>query len=101
SLLPDCVLPKYIALRLTVGLIQPSRVTWLPVMFSDEGVPIVMCDDPSKLKALSTSPGRYAGLPIHVPVLPPTISLVFPSPGHQLIIFAGGGTHAGAVAGGV
>ena len=64
-------------------------------MFSDGGVPTVMYVDPSKLNALPTSPGTYPGFPNHVPLFPLTISSVLPSAGHQLIMFAGGGSHVG------
>src|ERR1700704_776181 len=82
-----------------VGNTQPSIVTWLPVIFSEAGVPAVTNDAPSKLKALPTSPDANAGFPTHVPLLPLMMSLVLFSPGHQLIMFAGGGTQPGDAVG--
>ena len=93
----DSVLPNKIAFMLTDGLTQPSIVTWFPVIFRDEGLPpgVVIHDDPPKLNELPTSPEAYAGFPIHVPLLPPMMSSGVPSPGHQLIRFAGVGRQVG------
>src|SRR5256885_9153358 len=70
-------------------------VTWL-VNWRLGGFPTSMyCEVPSKLNAVFTSPGAYAGVPIHVPLLPLMMSMVLFSPCHQLIMFAGGGTQTG------
>src|SRR6266568_9347295 len=50
---------------------------------------------PSKLNACPTSPGAKVVPPCSVPGLPSQISLALPSPGHQLTMPGGGGTHDG------
>src|SRR5437764_5255593 len=50
---------------------------------------------PSKLNACPTSPGAKVVPPCSVPRLPSQISLALPSPGHQLTMPGGGGTHDG------
>src|SRR6266571_7686217 len=50
---------------------------------------------PSKLNACPTSPGAKVVPRCSVPGLPSQISLALPSPGHQLTMFEGGGTHVG------
>src|SRR6266568_163738 len=50
---------------------------------------------PSKLNACPTSPGAKVVPRCSVPGLPSQISLALPSPGHQLTMFEGGGTHCG------
>src|SRR6266478_5134945 len=50
---------------------------------------------PSKLNACPTSPGAKVVPPCSVPGLPSQISLALPSPGHQLTMSGGGGTHDG------
>ena len=50
---------------------------------------------PSKLNACPTSPGAKVVPRCSVPGLPSQISLALPSPGHQLTMPGGGGTHDG------
>src|SRR5207245_1456477 len=52
---------------------------------------------PSRLNACPTSPTAKPAPFCSVPLLPSSMSLAFPSPGHQLIMFGGGGVHVVAV----
>src|ERR1700723_501846 len=48
---------------------------------------------PSNLKASPTNPGANFAPPFNCPLFEPTMSFVFPSPGHQLTAPDGSGAH--------
>src|SRR6266571_1686231 len=54
---------------------------------------------PSRLKACPTLPGANVAPFCSVPLLPSCMSFALPSPGHQLIMFGGGGSHVGDATG--
>src|ERR1041385_1254377 len=102
-----CVVPKvFVSLRRTAGPVfgKLDGFTQASIVIASVGLSEALdaTNTPElvlalKLNACPTSPGANVAPPWSVPGLPSQISLALPSPGHQLIMPAGGAAHAPAI----
>jgi hypothetical protein len=77
-------------------LIKASMLNVCNIRFA--GFPMTTAPSaPSKLNVCPTIPAPNVAVPCNEPLFPSAISVVLPSPGHQLTKPAGGGTQAWVV----
>src|SRR5437016_4667204 len=75
------------------GLYHASMVIWFVGFKFGAFCTSTKSSTPSKLNACPTLPATNVAPFCRTPLLASSISFAFPSPGHQLIIFGGGGVH--------